>query len=66
MKQINFTIKEKEGAQPYTLTYISRAGMFRTRSFETLDETLQNQSKLHGMGINAVLQINYSNVIINP
>lgn len=66
MKEISFTIKEKPGFLPYTITYVSRAGMPKTRGFETLDEAVRNQGKLKGMGINSCLQINYSNVILNP
>ncbi|WP_286747875.1 hypothetical protein [Roseivirga sp. UBA1976] len=66
MKEINFTIKEKEGVMPYTISYISRAGMPRTRSFGTLDEAVHNQGKLKSMGISSCLQINFSHVILNP
>lgn len=66
MKEISFTIKEKPGCTPYTISYISRAGMPRTRSFETLDEAVQNQGKLKGKGISSSLQINFSHVIMKP
>lgn len=65
MKEINFTIKEKAGTQAYTISYISAAGMPRTRSFETMDEAIQNQGYLRQKGIISSLQINFSAAMIN-